>query len=144
VQAAIVFAALALLVFRDAVFFGRMLFQRDIDAFWNGSLEALARVVAAGAPPVWNPYPGLGQPFLAAAISQTLYPTTWLSLILPPATGYALLVVLHVVLAASGAYAAARRLGLSWLAGVLAGTLYAFSGPYLSLVHMANMLAAAA
>jgi hypothetical protein len=143
-RAALVFLALALVVFRDAVFRGRMLFQRDIDAFWNGSVEALVRVVATGAPPLWNPYPGLGQPFLAAAISQLGYPTTWLNLILPPAPAYALFVVLHVVLAACGAYAAARRLGLSWLAGVLAGVLYAFSGPYLSLVHMANMLAAAA
>jgi hypothetical protein len=143
-RAAIVFTALALFVFRDAVFFGRMLFQRDIDGFWNGSVAALVRVVAAGAAPVWNPYLGFGQPFLAAAISQVLYPTTWLNLILPPAPSYALFVVIHVVLAASGAYAAARWLGLSWLAGAVAGGLYAFSGPFLSLAHMANMLAAAA
>jgi hypothetical protein len=143
-RALLVFAALAVFVFRDSVLFGRALFQRDIDGFWNGSVDALVRVVAAGSLPLWNPYPGFGQPFLAAAISQLAYPTTWLNLILPPATFYTLFVLLHVLLAAAGAYALARLLGASWLAGVLAGVLYAFAGPFLSAVHMANLLAAAA
>src|SRR6185369_15866228 len=35
--------------------------------------------------PFWNPYQGLGQPFLANALSAILYPLNWFHLVLPPA-----------------------------------------------------------
>jgi hypothetical protein len=44
-----------------------------------------ARTLKQGTIPFWNPYQGLGQPFLANAVSSVLYPPNWLYLFLPPA-----------------------------------------------------------
>lgn len=136
--------ALGLLVYSDCVFRGRMLFQRDLSLFFAGWMEAFARVVAAGSWPVWNPYPAYGQPMLATATAQILYPTTWLNLILPLSVYLTFFAVLHLMLAGLGGWALLRGLGASHRAGLLAGAAWAASGPVLSTVHMTNMYAAAA
>jgi hypothetical protein len=38
-----------------------------------------------GVMPFWDPYQGLGQPFLAVGLSAVLYPVNWLHLVLPQA-----------------------------------------------------------
>ena len=38
-----------------------------------------------GTLPLWNPYQGLGQPFLSNYVSGVLYPINWLALVLAPA-----------------------------------------------------------
>ena len=136
--------ALGLLVWADCVFRGRMLFQRDLSLFFSGWMEAFARSVADGSWPVWNPYPSYGQPMLATATAQILYPTTWLNLILPASIYLTVFAVLHVVVAGLGGWALVRGLGASHRAGLVAGAVWATSGPVLSTVHMTNMYAAAA
>jgi hypothetical protein len=44
-----------------------------------------ARCLKAGTIPFWDPYQGLGQPFLPVGSSAVFYPVNWLHLILPPA-----------------------------------------------------------
>src|SRR5262245_23177219 len=44
-----------------------------------------ARCLRNGIIPLWNPYQGLGQPFLASGLSAVLYPVNWLHVVLPPA-----------------------------------------------------------
>lgn len=142
--AAAAMLGLGLFLYRDCVFFGRALFQRDIDLFWYGNVEAAVRAIASGSLPLWNPYPAFGQPLLAVAIGQLLYPATWLNLLMAPDRYYTLFAVLHLAVTGLGAYVLARRLGASWVAATTAGLLWAACGPFQSLVHMANMYAACA
>ena len=41
------------------------------------------RAIQEGSLPLWNPYQGLGQPFLANGLSYIFYPINWLHLLLP-------------------------------------------------------------
>ncbi len=136
--------ALGLFVFSDCVFRGRMLYQRDLSVFFTGWMESLVRCVAQGSLPLWNPYPNYGQPLLATAVAQILYPTTWLNLLLPISTYLTFFAVIHLAIAGLGGWAFLRGLGASQRAGMVAGAAWAASGPLLSTVHMTNMYAAAA
>jgi hypothetical protein len=124
--------ASVLVVFGDAVFRGRVFFERDVQAYWYPHVAALVRAVAAGRPPLWNPYEGFGQPFLADPSTQFAYPPTWLNLLLLPATAYSVLVAGHVLFAGLGAARLARRWGISRLGATVAGIAWAASGPLLS------------
>jgi hypothetical protein len=135
--------AVPLVVFADCVFRGRMLFQRDIDQYWYGTVDALIECVRHGVPPLWNPFDTFGQPMLALGPWQLLYPTTWLTLLMPAPVWFTAFVVGHVAFTGFGAYRLARRLDGSWLASVAAGGLWAASGPLASLVTMTNLFAAA-
>lgn len=54
-------------------------------SFTNYSYDAYAAsTLKRGTFPFWNPYQGLGKPFLANYASAVLYPPNWLHLILPP------------------------------------------------------------
>ena len=111
---------------------------------WVGQAEAFVRAVAAGSWPVWNPYVSFGQPLLANANAQVLYPLTWLNLLMPPWTYYTLFVFAHFVLAGAGMFLLCRRLGLGPLASAVGGSLWIASGPFVSLVSLWNHLAGAA
>ncbi len=140
--AALLLLAVPLVVFADCVFRGRMLFQRDIDQYWYGTVEALVECVRHGVPPLWNPFDTFGQPLLALGPWQILYPTTWLTLLMPTPVWFTVFAVGHVAFTGFGAYRLARRLRMSWVASVTAGGLWAASGPLVSLVTMTNIFAA--
>ncbi|HUG53199.1 MAG TPA: hypothetical protein VMR21_06340, partial [Vicinamibacteria bacterium] len=133
-----------LVLFHDAVFEGRVFYYRDVHLQWVGQMEALVRGLAAGSWPLWNPYASFGQPLLANANYQVLYPPTWLNLLMAPWTYYTVFVVGHFVISAAGLFAFVRRLGLSSLAATLGAALWVASGPFVSLVSLWNHLAGAA
>jgi hypothetical protein len=141
--AASLLLAVPLVVFADCVFRGRMLFQRDIDQYWYGTVDVLVDCVRHGVPPLWNPFDTFGQPLLALGPWQILYPTTWLTLLMPTPVWFTVFVVGHVAFTGFGACRLARRLQGSWVASVTAGGLWAASGPLVSLVTMTNLFAAA-
>lgn len=141
---AAVLLLLALFFAREALSGARTFYLRDLEAQWFPQVESLVRAVAEGAWPVWDPYPGFGQPMLANPNTQVLYPLTWLNLALRPWTFYTLYFVLHLALAGLGARLAARRLGASAAAATAAGALWLASGPLLSLGNLWNHLAGAA
>jgi Bacterial membrane protein YfhO len=85
-------------------------------------------VVLNGHLPLWNPLVGMGAPLLANAQSALLYPPNWLLLVVPVATGHALLIVAHWVLAGAGMGRLARRLGLGPFAQCVAALAFALSG----------------
>lgn len=129
--------ALAGLVFAD-VLRGRVLFERDVSGLFWGLSESFRRCLAAGSPPLWNPWMGFGQPLLANASAQVLYPWTWLSPLLRPELYYSAYAVSHYLLALAGVYALARTYRLSAAAALVTGAVWALSGPllsYLSLWH---------
>ena len=129
-------AVLPFLLFTDALTGRRVFYERDIHAYWYPKVEALVRVVAAGAWPFWDPNAGFGQPLFADPASQVLYPFTWLNLVVLPATAYTVIVAAHCWLAAAGAYVLGRRWGLSPPAAAACGVCFGASGPFLSAVSL--------
>jgi hypothetical protein len=143
-NAVLVMLTLGLLVFSDCVFRGGMLYQRDLSVFFAGWAEAFARCVADGSWPLWNPHPTFGQPMLATALAQVLYPTTWLNLVVQFPIQMTVSAVLHLAIAGVGVWALLRGLGGSQLAALAGGIAWAASGPFLSSASMPNMYVAAA
>jgi hypothetical protein len=138
------FLLLAVFFAREAVFGGRTFFLRDLHLQWFGQVESFVRALASGSWPLWDPYVSFGQPMLANANVQVLYPLTWLNLLMRPTTYYTVYFVLHLVLAGVGTAALARRWGASEAGAVVAGAAWIASGPFLSLGSLWNHLAGAA
>jgi hypothetical protein len=135
--------ALALFFAREALS-GRAFFLRDLHLQWFGQVESFVRAVASGSWPVWDPYVSFGQPMLANANVQVLYPLTWLNLLMRPYTYYTFYFTFHLVLAGLGSAALARRWGASDAGAFVAGAAWIASGPFLSLGNLWNHLAGAA
>jgi hypothetical protein len=140
---AIVLAAVSA-VFGDAILGGRVFFERDITLYWYPQIATLTRTVRAGSWPLWDTYERYGMPLLADPGVQLFYPTTWLSFLLPPDAVYAILVLVHCLLAGVGAFLLCRRWASSWLGGAVAGVAFATSGPFLSLVSLYHHFVSAA
>lgn len=113
------------------LFFGEILFFRDI-AHWNFPARAFLRdALAAGKLPTWNPYQGLGFPVFGDPLYGPFYPPNWLFALTPPGwvasmlnwQGFA-----HLAWGALGMCLLARRLGASSRAMVVTGTAWALSG----------------
>jgi len=143
VWAALALTALVLILFHQAVFQGRVLYERDIHLNRYGQMESLVRAVSSGSWPVWDPYVSFGQPLLANPEIQVWYPLTWLNLIMPPWTYYTLFVVSHLIFSGIGLYLLCRRLGLSPAGALTAAALWVTSGPLLSLVNLYHHFAGA-
>jgi hypothetical protein len=137
-------AGLAALLFRDVLFGGRVLFERDIHAMWLPQMETLVRCVASGAWPVWDPYVGFGQPLWANPNNQVLYPFTWLNLLFVPFDVYTALAVSHTFWGAVGVHLLARSLGLSRTGSFAGGASWMLGGPVVSAVNLWNHMTAAA
>jgi hypothetical protein len=137
-------AAILLGLVFPRLLFGDVLFRRDVHLMWYTQTEAFVRAVHAGEWPLWNPDIGFGQPLWADANVQVVYPPTWLNLLVKPWTYYTAFVIAHLLVAALGARALARVLGLGRFAAAAAGLLWLVSGPLLSLAEIWNQLAGAA
>jgi hypothetical protein len=146
-QYRIAFAALMLTVcavFWRHLFTSDVLFYRDITFASYPRAVELRNIVRSGSLPIWNPYEHFGEPVIANPDYLLFYPTAWLAWVLPAAYGFKLHFVLHYFLLAAGGFLLARRLGRSPFACYLAGALFVFSGPVMSLGNFSNMVAAAA
>lgn len=141
---ALLYLILALILFRGAVFGGRVFFERDIHLNWYGLVHSFVDAVGSGSWPLWDRFAGFGEPLLALPEAQVLYPLTWLNLLVRPGPYYTLLVVSHVVFSAIGAAALGRRLGLSARGSFVAGAIWMLSGPFLSLVNVYQHFTSAA
>src|SRR5262245_60152755 len=124
--------ALAVALFPGLVFGGRVLFERDLHQWLFGQLDTFRRCLRGGALPVWDPYPGFGQPMAAVPSAQVFYPWTWLSLLLSPGRTYTVYVLSHLLLGALGMRCLARRLGVSPAGSLVGAALWMCSGPVLS------------
>jgi hypothetical protein len=71
----------------------------------------LGQSLRAGRLPLWNPYVGLGRPFAADIETGVFYPPNLVFLALPPDAGFAVLSVLHSILAGAGMLLFARAIG---------------------------------
>ena len=137
-------AALALLIALVALFFWRLWAPNPADrlAFPEGDFthqywplrRFVARELAAGRLPLWNPYIWGGQPGLADPQAAALYPPAVVNALWWgadfPLVALELEVVAHVMWAGVGAYLLARRLmrGTTALAPWTSGVAFALSG----------------
>lgn len=137
-------AGIAAVLLRHALFAGQVFYDRDLHLQWFGQVETFVRSIAAGSWPLWDPYVSFGQPLLANANNQILYPPTWLHLVVRPWTYYTVYFFAHLVFAGLGLYRLAERLRVSRSGAFVAGALWVASGPLLSLGNAWNHLAAVA
>jgi Bacterial membrane protein YfhO len=139
-----VLALEALLLLWPAIVGGQVFFRRDVHLMWTVGSEALVRAWAEGSWPLWNPMASFGQPLLADANHQVLYPPSLLRLVMRPWTYYTLYAFGHLALGGAGAAWLARALGLRGVTAAAAGVMWMASGPLLSTIDAWNQLAGAA
>ena len=89
--------------------------------------QLVAREIASGELPLWNPSAQSGVPLLANDAAAVFSPFTWFALLFPPAVGLSLAMLLKLVAAALGMALYLRTLKAGGLASALAGVAYAAS-----------------
>jgi hypothetical protein len=143
------FGAMAALVgivvflFWRALFTSDMLYFRDIFNYSYPHARFIHEICRRGQLPYWNPFLNWGQPLLANPNTLFFYPFTILIVLLPIDVAYPLHYAFHFSIAALGAYLLARQWGQSRLAAFFAASVFAFSGPVLSLGNFYNFIACA-
>ncbi len=93
-------------------------------------------MVRSGTGPWFNPWTGLGRPFMADPQTAVWYPATWLFAVLPPLQAYPISLWVHYSLALWGMYRLLRGLGLEARAALFGGISFAFCG--FMLAHRAH------
>jgi hypothetical protein len=88
-----------------------------------------AEALRSGRLPLWNPYVGLGRPFLADTETAVLYPPNLLYVVLDPSTALLILTTGHYVLCLLGMLALGRALGLARWTAWLAAACLLWSAP---------------
>jgi hypothetical protein len=121
---AILTAVLALL-FADVLLGASTFYLRDIVYGAYPSKSMLRSAILSGEFPYWNRWIGAGQPLAANPAYQLFYPPTWLILIPDLLTGFNLLLLLHVFLAAYGMYALLRSMDAAPPASAIGGVSFA-------------------
>jgi hypothetical protein len=129
------FAALTLVLFGDALIVpGRLpvsLFS-DLRSQYLPWREFAFGQIRAGHFPLWNPNQFCGTPFFGDPQSAMLYPPNWLHLLLSPDRAASWLIGIHFFLAGLFTARWLRWRGRSIPASILAGTIYACSGPIIA------------
>jgi hypothetical protein len=143
-RAVLALALLVLTLFRDLVFRGRVLFDRDVYFYWFGQVEVFRQCIRAGSWPVWDRTMAFGQPMLANPAVEALYPWTWLSLFMDTWSFFTMFVAVHLFLSALGFFILARRFGLGRVAALVGAAVWITSGPMMSFVNLWHHFAGAA
>jgi len=144
------FALTVLLLLGLCGMFWRMIFTSDMpffrDVFNHTYPHArfIQESVRNGSLPYWNPYLNYGQPLLANPNFLFFYPYTLFIILLPIDFAYKMHYVVHFALAAVGTYLLARQWAQSRAAAFFAASVFAFSGPVLSLGNLYNHAACVA
>jgi hypothetical protein len=132
---------LGIVFFHRPLFFDEVFFYRDLTYYFLPLRQFVADFLQAGQWPLWNPYFHAGVPFAGDPTTLVLYPSTLLTLILPPFKALTVELILHVLAAAAVVYLLARRLGLGTAAAVLAGVIYGYCGYTLSQINPGRIFA---
>lgn len=120
--------ALSLLVYALPALLGHPVVPGD-DLTQNLPLRVLvARELASGHLPVFDPYIWSGAPLLAGWNAGAAYPLTWLFAVVPAGFAWATTLVVTAVSASVGCYAFLRTSGLGVLASWIGGLTFAFGG----------------
>ena len=138
-------AALMLLFYGPVLLGGEVYYQGDVARVYLPQRAALTRALRGGALPWWTPELGIGYPLLAEGQAGALYPINWaLNLLTTPLAAVTAAVLLHYLIAGTGAYAYARALGLSRPAAFWAGMVLTLGGFYVAHLSHLSILSVAA
>lgn len=95
--------------------------------------------LGGGRVPLWNPYNGSGEPWLANPQTAIFYPPAYLFVVLPFAFAYVAYLALHVALLAVGSFFLFGRRSTP-AAAALGAVAFALSGPVFSMLDVGNNL----
>ncbi len=137
----VVLALVVVVLFLPGLTGSKMLCFRDNLADQLGWRLRAASELARGQLPFIDPTIDAGVPMLADPNTMTLYPTTWLFIILPPATALAAHDGLHLMLLALGAYVLLRRRGHAKRPALAGATFAAGAGIACSQLAFTNSIA---
>jgi hypothetical protein len=115
--------------FRDFSIFGYPVAFYHKECFWRGEM------------PLWNPLNVFGMPFLGQWNTMTLYPLSFIYLLLPLPWSINLFCLVHVFLAGMGMFYLTWRWTDSRLGAAVAGFGYAFCGLLLVALTWPNIIA---
>src|SRR5207253_1097388 len=139
--AAILFlVALVAIVFSDALFLGRGFFFRDLTRFYYPSKKIIAEILSSGEFPSWNPYWAAGQPLAANPDYATFYPLQWLTFLPSYDFWFRWHIVLHIALAAVGAYLLLRQWTARRESAIFGAIVFSLSGLMLSTINLLPLL----
>ena len=123
------FISLSLLFYHQLAFSGKILARGDTFEYFYPYWDARNAAFRAGQLPLWTPDLLMGLPLLANPQLGVYYPPNWLTAPFRAPSAIAISILLHSVLAASGACWLYRvAVGKHWLPALAAGLIYAFSG----------------
>ncbi|HYS52792.1 MAG TPA: YfhO family protein [Thermoanaerobaculia bacterium] len=131
--------AIVTVVFSDVLFLGRAFYFRDITRFYYPLRKLLSTIVLTGEFPSWNPLWAAGQPLAANPNYGVFYPPQWLIFLPGFDFWFRFLMVLHVGIAAVGAYLLLR----CWTrteAALFGAIVFALGGLTLSLINLPPFL----
>ena len=118
-----------IVIFAPVLFADRSFAFRDGAHFYHPLFQWITAEWGHGRVPLWNPQENCGLPVLADATSSIFYPAKLIFVLpLPFVWLYKFYIIGHVVFAALGMFAFARRLRASQQAAVLVGLAYACGG----------------
>jgi len=121
-------AAIVTALFSDVLFLGNNFYVRDLFVYHFPMKHVVREMVSRGEFPWWNPYFASGQPMAANPAYEIFYPPQWLIFLGPFTFGFALHVLVHVYLAAIGAFLLFRSMALRRDASVFGALSFALSG----------------
>ena len=140
VRVRVIFLALiAALPFLPALIQGHVLVFRDHADYFLPLRQFTLQVLRSGHLPFWNPYNGLGEPWLGNPQTNVFYPPAWLFPFLPLSLAYNLFLWLHLFVAGWSAFRLFRRVGSVDAAWIGAAS-WMLCGPLLSLLDVENNL----
>jgi len=121
-------AAIVTALFADVLFLGNNFYVRDLFVYHFPMKHVVREIISRGEFPWWNPYIASGQPMAANPAYEIFYPPQWLIFLGPFTFGFALHVLVHVYLAAIGAFLFFRSMPLRRDAAVFGALSFALSG----------------
>lgn len=134
-------ALVALLFYRQAAFSNLIFARGDTLLYFYPYWDYRAQTLLAGHLPLWNPYLFMGVPFLANSQAGVFYPLNWPLIFFGAPVAVKISIVVHVVIAAWGTYALARRaVGLALYPAALAVVVFALGGYLTAQVEHVNQL----
>ncbi len=132
-----VIVAAALFVFAPPLAHDEIFTFRDHTDYFAPMRLFTAMHLRAGRLPLWNPYNGSGEQWLANPQTAVFYPPAWLFLVFSFSKAFVLYLFVHAVILGAGAYRLLRlRAGPS--AAAIGSVALMLSGPVLSLMDVQN------
>ncbi len=136
----VIFAALVIYFFKNAVFSNNIFIERDLSRYYYPLREFAVNCVKSGTFPLWNPYVFYGNPIFASLQSSILYPLSIIYYLGDFARMFNAFIFVHFFLAGLFTYILLRQMRYSFFAGILSAIAFSYSGYLLSMINLLTTL----